>query len=78
MELFGEEISTEHVQSSELFGKTLGLDETLRHEHVFADEFEIGHDDGDGSEKGLETFGEFGSTQVTWVHCDKDTTCDIE
>ena len=62
MELFGEEISAEHVQSNELFGKKLGLDETLSHKHVFADEFKIGYDNCDGSEKSLKTFGELGST----------------
>ena len=78
MELFGEQISTKEVKSSELFGKNFGVDETLGHEHVFTNKFEIRNYDCNWSEECFKTLWEFGSTQITWVHCDEDTASDIK
>ena len=64
----GKQILAEEVKSSELLGEDLGTDETLSHEHVFADELEIGNDDSDGSKEGLKTFGELSTTEITGVH----------
>ena len=68
----GEKISAKEIESCELDGKCLSLNETLSHEHVLANELEIGNDDSDGSEEGLETFGELGTTEVTWIHGDEE------
>ena len=73
----GEKISAKEIQGSELDGKCLSLNETLSHEHVLANELEIGNDDSDGSEECLETFGEFRTTEITWVHGDVSTASGI-
>lgn len=62
MELFGKQISTQHVKSCELLGKNFSLDETLSHEHVFTNQFQIWYHDSNWSEKSFKTFWEFSST----------------
>ena len=78
MELLGEQVSAETVEGHEFLGKQFGLDETLGHEHVFANEFDIGDHDGDGSEQGLETFGQLGSSEIAGVHGDEHTAGWVE
>jgi len=72
------EIATEEVEHCELCGESLGLDETFSHEHVFANELEIWNDDSDGSEEGLKTFWEFGTTEIAGVHGNEGTAGGVE
>ena len=78
MGCLGEKISAEEIECCELDSQCLSLNETLSHEHVLADELEIGNDDSDRSEEGLETFGELGTTEVTWVHGDVGTASGVK
>ena len=74
----GEEISTKEIEHCELGGKSLRLDETFSHEHIFANQLKIWHDHSNGSEEGLKTFGKLRTTKVTWVHGDVSTASGIK
>jgi hypothetical protein len=73
-----EEISTEEVKHSELGSESFSLNETFSHEHVLANELEIGNDDSNRSEKGLKTFGELRTTKITGVHGNVSTAGGIQ
>jgi hypothetical protein len=45
---------------------------------VFANKFEFGNDDSDRSEESLETFREFRTTKITWIHSDEGTASRVE
>jgi hypothetical protein len=51
-----EQISAQEVKGGELLGEHLGIDETLRHEHVFANKLKIWNNDSNWSEKSLKAF----------------------
>ena len=74
----GEKISAKEIQGCELDGKCLSFNETLSHEHVFANKLKIGNDDSDRSEKSLKTFGELRTTEITGVHGNVSTACGIQ
>ena len=73
-----EQITAQEVKHCELCGQSLGLDETLSHEHVLANELEIWNDYSNRSEEGLETFGELGTTKIAGVHSDEGTASRVE
>lgn len=57
MTLLGQQFSREHVEGHEFLGEFFGEDETFGHEHVFADEDEVRHDHGAGTEECLKIVG---------------------
>jgi hypothetical protein len=73
-----EQVTAKEVKRSELLSQDLGVDETFRHQHVFANQFEIGDHDGDGSEEGFETLRQLGAAQITWVHGDESAAGRVE
>jgi hypothetical protein len=74
----GEKISTEEVEHCELSSEGLCLDETLSHEHVFANKLKIGDDDSNGSEESLKTFGKLRTTKIPGVHGNESTASGVE
>ena len=69
--LLGELLAGQLVQDGHLLGEQLGGGEALGEEHDLADLLQVGHDDDDGPEEGLDGVGQLGAARVARVHRDK-------
>mmetsp|Transcript_20734 Transcript_20734/g.31850 ORF Transcript_20734/g.31850 Transcript_20734/m.31850 type:complete len:616 (-) Transcript_20734:4614-6461(-) len=78
MDLLGEQRLSEVVEGHELLGQVLGSGETFRHEHVFANEHNIGHNHCARSEEGFQVLRKFSSSGVTGVHRDEEADSQTE
>lgn len=78
MELFRQQVSTQHIESGEFLGKDFGINETLSHEHVFTDQLQIRYYHRNWPEEGLQPLWKLGSTQVTRVHRNEHPACNVQ
>lgn len=73
MDLLREQTLGETVQGHELLGEFLGGGKTFGHEHVLANEHNVGNNHCARSEKGLKVLGQLSSSGITRVHGDEES-----
>mmetsp|Transcript_12963 Transcript_12963/g.30944 ORF Transcript_12963/g.30944 Transcript_12963/m.30944 type:complete len:678 (-) Transcript_12963:353-2386(-) len=71
----GQQLLGQPVQGHELVSQRPGGEETLRHEHVLADERHIRHHHRTRPEESLQVLGQLGSSCVSRVHGDEEASC---
>jgi hypothetical protein len=70
--LFGKQVAGEHVEGDEFLGQGFTVLETLGHQHVFTNEFEVRHHHSARTELGLQVFRQFGTAGITRVHSNEE------